>query len=172
MIVPEKLIDFKVYENGSDLIGVADVTLPSIEAATETIKGAGIAGEIDSPTIGHYKSMEVTINWRTLMKDNITLASPNGKHLDFRGSQQVYDSQSGKYSTVPIKCVVKCVPKKLELGKLESSTTVGNNNVFEIYYIKSTVDRKDVLEIDKYNYIAKFGDEDILTGVREDLGLA
>ena len=52
--VPEKLINFRVYLDGNNLIGVADVELPSIEAMTETVKGAGIAGEIDSPTLGHF----------------------------------------------------------------------------------------------------------------------
>ena len=59
MNVPEKLINFRVYENGNDLIGIADVTLPKVDYMTETVKGAGIAGEIDSPVKGHYSSMEV-----------------------------------------------------------------------------------------------------------------
>ncbi len=45
MKVPEKLINFRVYEDGDDLVGVADVTLPTLDAMTETVKGAGIAGE-------------------------------------------------------------------------------------------------------------------------------
>ena len=41
--VPEKLINYKVYLDGSDMVGLADVELPNFEAMTETIKGAGIA---------------------------------------------------------------------------------------------------------------------------------
>lgn len=169
--IPEKLINFRVYEDGNELIGTADITLPTLEAMSETVKGAGIAGEIDSPTIGHYKIMEVTLNWRTLLKHNIQLASPDGKHLDMRGSQQMYDPKTGKYSTLRVKCVVNCVPKKAELGKLEAAASVGNSNTFEIYYIKLTIGNDDVMEIDKYNYIAKFGNDDSLLSVREDLGL-
>ena len=54
MKVPEKLINFRVYEDGDDLVGVADVTLPTLDAMTETVKGAGIAGEVESPVMGHY----------------------------------------------------------------------------------------------------------------------
>ena len=74
MNVPEKLINFRVYENGNDLVGVADVELPSLETMTETVKGAGVAGEVDSPVMGHFGSMELTLNWRTLEKTNIKFA--------------------------------------------------------------------------------------------------
>ena len=33
------------------------------------------------------------------------------------------------------------------------------------------VDGKAAIEIDKFNYVAKFGDTDILSSVRGDLGL-
>lgn len=68
MKVPEKLINFRVYKDSTDYIGLADVTLPSLEAMTETVSGAGIAGEVDSPTLGHMGSMETVLNWRTLEK--------------------------------------------------------------------------------------------------------
>ena len=68
--VPEKLINYKVYLDRSDMVGLADVELPNFEAMTETIKGAGIAGEIDSPTLGHYGSMTLTLNWRTITSEN------------------------------------------------------------------------------------------------------
>ena len=32
--VPEKLINFKVYQDGNDLVGIADVQLPSLDAMT------------------------------------------------------------------------------------------------------------------------------------------
>lgn len=44
--VPERLIAFRVYGEGNDLLGTANVTLPTIEPMTDTVTGAGIAGEI------------------------------------------------------------------------------------------------------------------------------
>ena len=41
--VPERLINFRVYNDGNDLLGVANVDLPSIEAMSDTVSGAGIA---------------------------------------------------------------------------------------------------------------------------------
>ncbi len=39
-------------------------------------------------------------------------------------------------------------------------------------YSKLFVDGKEVLEIDKYNFVCKFGDTDVFESVREDLGMA
>ena len=126
--VPEKLINFKVYQDGNDLVGIADVQLPSLDAMTETVKGAGIAGEFDSPVLGHFGSMETVLNWRTLEKRNIRLAMQTGVNLDLRGAQQIYDSASGKYKVGNVKCVVRGVPKKTELGKLDVGATTGTAN--------------------------------------------
>lgn len=35
-VVPEKLINFRAYNDGNDLLGVTDVQLPSLDAMTET----------------------------------------------------------------------------------------------------------------------------------------
>lgn len=172
MKVPEKLINFRVYQNGSDLIGIADVTLPNLEAMTETVKGAGIAGEIDSPVLGHYSSMELELNWRTLEKPNVILASPKGVQLDLRAAQQVYDSSAGAYVVRPVKIVVSGVPKNTEPGKLDVGTTSDTKNTIEVNYIKITIDGEDVLEVDKFNYICNIGGTDYLAEVREALGLA
>ena len=52
--IPERLIGFRVYNDNNDLLGIATVTLPMIEAMTDTVSGAGIAGEVESPVLGHY----------------------------------------------------------------------------------------------------------------------
>lgn len=171
MNVPEKLINFRVYQDGDDLIGIADVTLPTLESMTETVKGAGIAGEIDSPVLGHYSSMELELNWRTIEDTNVLLASPKGVQLDLRGAQQVYDSSAATYVVVPVKVVVSGVPKSTELGKLDVGTTSDTKNTIEVNYIKITIDGSEVLEVDKFNYICSIGGTDYLSEVRESLGL-
>ena len=171
MNVPEKLINFRVYQDDADLLGVADVTLPSLEAMTETIKGAGLAGEIDSPVLGHYGSMELQLNWRTLYKPNALLAAPKGIMLDMRAANQVKDSESGAFVVQSAKVIARGVPKNTELGKLDVGTTSDTATTLEIDYLKVTVDGEDLIELDKYNYICKVGGVDYLSEVREALGL-
>ena len=172
MNVPEMLRNFRVYEESYDMIGTADVELPTLEALTETIKGAGIAGEIAAPVIGHLGSAETKLNWRTVTNRNISLVAPKAHPLDIRGDQQVYDSTAGEYKTCAIKLLVVGIPKNTNLGKLEPATTTGTSNTFETSYLKLSIDGKEKLEFDKYNYIFKVDGVDYLSESREALGLA
>lgn len=170
-MIPEKLINFRVYQDGDDLLGVSDVTLPKLEAVTETVKGAGIAGEIDSPTIGHFGSMELELNWRSLAKTNIVLAKPTGVALDLRGAVQMNDPATSTLKPVPVKIVVRGMTKNTDLGKLEMGATTDTKNTIEVTYIKIDVDSQTVLELDKFNYICNIDGEDHLAKVRTALGL-
>lgn len=172
MEVPELLRNFRVYDEGNDLIGISDVEMPSLEAMSETVKGAGIAGEIDSPVVGHFSNMELKLNWRTVIKRNIALAAPKSYQLDLRGDQQVYDSSAGVYKTCALKVVVRGVPKTTELGKMDVGTGTGTSNTFAVNYLKVDIDGTTVIEIDKYNYVCKIDGVDYLSESREALGLA
>jgi uncharacterized protein len=167
--IPEKLINFRVYLEGDNLIGVADVELPKLKAMTETVSGAGIAGEVESPVIGHFESMTTTINFRTLNADAGTLATPKAHLLDFRGSQQVYDS--GAYGTGAVRVTMKAIPKQVDLGKFKVGAPTETSDEFEVVYLKLYVNGKERVEIDKYNSIARFDGVDVLEDVRKDLGI-
>jgi len=169
--VPEKLINFRVYEDGTNLLGVADIELPEIEYMTEKIKGAGIAGEIDSPAIGHFGSMTIKINWRTIAKSLAALASPKAHNLDFRGAIQIYDAGKGEYIISPVKVVAKCTPKKTGLGKFNPSSPTDSTSELEVLYMKLDVDEKTVAEIDKLNYICIIDGVDYLSDIRTALGM-
>ena len=171
MQVPEKLTNFRVYQDGDDLIGIADAELSTITAMSETVKGAGIAGEIDVPTTGHFGSMEVTLNWRTLNKSNVALMAPKVFNLDLRGAQDVYDSSNKTIRHQSVKCVIAGRPKELSLGKFDVNASTGTSNKLEVIYIKVDVDGKTVLEIDKYNYICNIDGQDYMGEIREALGL-
>lgn len=115
--VPENLINFRVYEDGGAFLGISDVTLPKLSAMTQTIKGAGLAGELEAPTRGHYGSCEAELNWRTIEKDLLHLAANKALSLDLRGAGQGYDSESGEYTTRKIKVLLRGRPKEADLGK-------------------------------------------------------
>lgn len=172
MIVPEKLINYKCYNESNDLLGVTDVDLPSIEYMTETVKGAGIAGEINSPTMGHFSNMEAKITWRIIDKPLLNLAGNKAHTLDLRGAQQTYDPVSGEYKVLPVKVLIKGATTNTELGKFEQGGTVGGTTTISVFYLKVVVDGTTLVEIDKYNYIANVGGTDWLSDVRKALGLS
>ena len=169
--IPEKLINFRVYLEGTDLLGTADVTLPSLESLTETVKGAGLAGEVESPVIGHFKSMTLGLKWRVVHKEACKLAVLKAHQLEVRGAVQVMDHAAGTYTAVPTKLVVKGIPKKLALGKMDPGKLQDTETELEVTYLKLTVDGEEQIELDKYNFIYKVQGEDQLAKVRSALGL-
>ena len=171
-MIPDKLKGFMCYDEGRTMIGIADVVLPNIQYMTDTIKGAGIAGEVDSPAVGNIQSMTTTINWRSLVAENIIYVAPNTYLFDFRGSVQIYDEDSGEYNSKAIKVVMKCIPKGFNLGNFDTAAQMGTNGEHEVIYIKVSIEGKEYVEIDKLNYIFKIDDVDYLEKVRRDIGLA
>ena len=165
------MINYTVFLDGERLIGTANIDLPSLDALTEKVKGAGIAGEVNAPVLGHYAEMKLTINWRTITPYAAELARPVAHALDFRGSQQIYDSSAGAFRTVPVKIIVRAIPSKTSLGKMVVAGQTDTKNEFEANYIKIYVDGNEVVEIDKYNFIVRIAGDDILADVRADLGL-
>lgn len=169
--VDDKLTNYSAYLDGNNFLGVVDVELPSLEALTEEVKGAGIAGSFDSPVVGHYGSMSVKLNWRTIQGNVIKLAKNKAHPIVFRGSQQVFNSSTGDTEHQPVKISVRALPKTTESGKFEVAATTGSANELEVIYLKIEIDGKVVTEIDKLNFICVIDGEDQLAGVRKNLGM-
>jgi P2 family phage contractile tail tube protein len=172
-MIPTQNINFSVYDGDSqDLLGVAEVTLPSFEAMTETISGAGIAGEMDMPVLGHFGGMTVEISWRTMTVDATKLSKQVGHKFDMRASIEQYDEQNATISSIPMKIVMVTVPKTLNLGNLNVGAGSDSSNEFECSYIKVLINNEEVVELDKFNYIYRVHGVDYLESVRRDLGKA
>jgi P2 family phage contractile tail tube protein len=169
--VPERLINFRVYEGNNNLLGVATIELPDIEAMTDTISGAGIAGEIDSPILGHFQSMSTTIAFRTIESGAMKLAGQKSWDITARGSQQINDAGRGEYTSKPVRVSMKGITKRNGLGSFEVGSTTDSEVELEITYLKIFIDNVEVLELDKYNFRYVVDGVNYLASVAEDLGL-
>lgn len=170
--IPERLTAFRVYIDGtSDAKAVADIQLPSFEPLTETVKGAGIAGEIETPTIGHFQSLKVTLNWRSISKDFLSLLRQKGQRLDCRGAIQEYDAATGNQVTTGVRVVVHGLPTKVDLGKFETGSPTDSSTDIEALYLKVDLNGKNIIEIDKMNYKCVIDGVDYLADIRTALGL-
>ncbi len=170
-IVRDKLVNFEVYIAGGRKLGMADITLPSIEYKTATLSGAGIGGEIEMPTPGQTSSMELEINWRTINDDNAALLGVKAHDLELRGANENYDAGTGELSIEAVKINVRTLPKKGDLGGLKPADHTDTKSTLEVIYFKETIDGKRQIEIDKLNYIHYVNGVDYLEGVRRALGL-
>lgn len=168
--IPEKVVNFNVYTNTEKLVGVTDeVTLPDFDSMTETVSGAGIAGEYESPTIGHFSSQELEIQFRTISDPSFNLFNSVGKSIVLRAAQGSYDVSEGKASYRPLKITVRGIPKGLALGKLGVGAPTETTNKIEVLYLKIEENGRTLLEFDKLNYVFIVNGDDVMADIRNSI---
>lgn len=166
--IPEKVNDFNAYLDGKKMIGtVASVTLPEVNMESSTVSGAGIGGEIDSPTIGQFESMEQELQFNMLYSSAVDMLSPLSEvNITIRGAQQVYD-KTGGYAFKGMRIVEKGRVKKFKPGKVEKGEGMEAAVTLELSYIMIENDGKQAIEIDKLNGIYKVNGKDMLAEVKK-----
>jgi len=169
-VLPERIVDYRVYLSGTTLLGVADVELPKIQFQTEPLKGAGILGELDTPTVGMTKSLKAKINFRTTTAAMVSLLDCVGHDLEFRSVAQKVDA-SGSRSYDSSRIVVRGFTSDGELGKLTQGASGNSTIELECVYLKYVINDSTVLEIDKLNYIFKVSGTDLLSTIKTALGI-
>ena len=169
--IPEVLISAEVYEEGTRLIGLANVTLPEMNAVTAEISGAGVAGKIEIPVEGQFESMEVTLHWRTLFTTPLTLMKSGGTMLSIRGAMQHYEASTGTVKVVPVRVDVRGRHTSTNLGELNNSGTTETETKLVCDFIKIVVNDRTVVTYDAYNYVYEVNGTDFMGAVRSALGL-
>ncbi len=166
--VPEKINDANAYLDGNKMIGVAaSIDLPEVNMKTSTVSGMGINGELDSPTIGLFESMEQEIQFNTLYSSAADMLSPlKTVNLTFRAAQQVYD-KTGGYNFKGLRVVEKGRVKKFKPGKIEKGESMEATVTLELTYIMIENDGKKLMEIDKLNGVYVVDGVDMLAEVRD-----
>ena len=164
--IPEKINEYNAYLDGTKMIGVAaSVTLPEVNMKTSTVSGVGVNGELDSPTIGQFESMEQEIQFNTLYSSAAdALRANQAVNLTLRASQQVYDKQGG-YNFKGLRVVEIGRVKKFNPGKVEKGEAMEATVTLELTYLMIEVDGQQLLEVDKLNGIYKVNGTDMLAGV-------
>jgi len=172
--IPEKLVNFACYAGTGALefLGMTDIDLPKLESMTDTIHGAGIAGEYDSPTIGHFKAMVVKLAWRTTTEAALGLLAPALHALDIRGSIQILDPMTGQLVTQALRLAVTGEVKGFEPGKLEPGKPMASTCEVEVAKLSIFLGGVPIIELDKFCGVFKVNGFDYLKSVRSDLGKA
>lgn len=166
--IPEKINNFNLYRNGDNkLVGITgEVTLPDFEAMTETISGAGMLGEIDSPTPGQYGSMELEIPYRVLTEDAFDMLDPTDLiDITLRASEQI-TTGTGALAFKGMRVVTRGRSKTLSAGTVKVGGAMESKITMEIFYIFIEINDKPMIELDKLNGIFKIKGKDVLEKVR------
>lgn len=167
----EVVVSYRIFEDATEYLGIANVTLPDIEFLTTTISGAGIAGEIEEVIKGHLKPMRTTINFNTYGENALALTTPVEHTIDLRAVHQNREMSPGKLEMQSVKHVMVVTPIKASLGKLETATTADASGEYAVSYYAQYVGGKKKIEIDQLNYKCVINGVDYLADVRKAMGL-
>lgn len=169
--VIQQTINYEVYTDGDRYLGTASVDLPEVTYMTNEIKGAGIAGQIDMPTLSHIENLEMTLHWRNIFEFPAHLMNQNSFMLSLRGAVQNYDAATGVQNVLPVRIDVRCLSLTTTFGKFEPGEQSDTETKFNIDYIKITIDDVKRFEHDKFNFVHEVEGTDYLRDVRYALGL-
>jgi len=172
-ILGNKTINYNVYDrsNGKPEI-VGDTTSykrPSLEMLTDTLKGSGIMGEIDMPSLGQIGAMESEIALKRTNPKAIELFGQKQHDLEVRWATDELDSATGKLQVVANKDIIRGFTKKLDLGSVETNTANEGTLTFEVTYLQHISNGVSLIEIDKLNSVLKIGGVDYSATIREAL---
>lgn len=168
--IPDKLVNAKIYYEGDEMVGTGTVDLPELSYMKEEMGGLGIAGTLETPVIGHFESLTLTINWNTVTKDGIKLLQAKKHQINVYGSVQYYDAASGELVPKQAKLTADCLPKKTGIGKAEKGKKMDSGTELECLNIKLTVEGEEVLDYGKLNFKCIIDGVDQLAEVKGHLG--
>lgn len=167
--IPTVLNNFNTYGAGRKYVGVSsEATLPSFEYLTETIEGAGIAGEIEEAVEGAFGSLETETTFANIGQEYFDFITQTGT-VTYRGSMQVLNIATQTNDFVGIVVTTKGKVKSFDLGALKRGGKGEPKVTREITYAKITIDGNVVLELDKFNMIWKLNGKDLLKKVRSQI---
>ncbi|MBA4510224.1 phage major tail tube protein [Clostridium sporogenes] len=153
--IGNKTINYNIYVRQNNklnkILDTSEVTLPSIENLTDTIKGSGILGEIDFPAYYQPGAMSLEISTRVSNADLGILIS--AIDIEIRWVTDEFDSSNAKVGINSHKAFFKVINKKFEEGKLAMGEAQEGSLEYEVLAYKRVINGKEVLNIDKLNGI-------------------
>lgn len=165
--IPEQISQFNIYNQYDKLVGTTnEITLPSFEAQTNTMSGAGINGEYESTVAGCFGSSEMEIPFRLMDKQAAELLKTAGTILFIRAAVQEKDPSTLKLVNKSLKITVGGNPKGVSLGTVGGAKTMDSSVKLEVTYFKHEYDGTVLLEVDKLNNIYVVNGEDQLMEIK------
>lgn len=163
-------VNFAVYEDGTEYMGMASVGMPTLTSLTQSISGAGIGGNIEAIIMGHFDAMELTLNFRTTTPQSIKLSEQRRHQIDLRVAQQYEDPVSNEINAVSEKHVLVVMPKTHNVGNIAPASPSNGSGTYAVRYWATWINGQLVREIDPMNFKCMINGTDHLAQFRKALG--
>lgn len=166
----QSVVNFAVFEDAKEFVGMAKASLPDLTALTQSISGAGIGGNVEAVIPGHYDAMSLTLNFRTTTEQAIRLSEPRRHTIDLRVAQQYEDTVTGTVGVQNVKHVLIVIPKKDSGGSISPASPTDASGEYAVRYWATFIDGVKKREIDPLNFICEINGIDYLASTRTALG--
>ncbi len=164
-------INFAVYENGREYMGIAKLTDAERSYKSFTLNGAGIAGDVDIPVKGHSNARSMNIDFRTATADACRLAEFRRHILDCRAAVEELDSTSGEIRVHAHKVIVEVLPMSLSGGDIAPASPQAVSGTYSVISRKYYIDDVLMEDYQPLNFVdIDASGKDNLAEVRAALG--
>ncbi len=173
MKTPNIINDANVYVDGANWLGKASIEIPEVAHKVVESRMFGQAGGMEVPLKGHIDKLDGKMKFKAMTAEAAAVLynAARSPLLDVRAAVQNYNQQSGAMEVYPIKITMQGFFKKVKLTELKQGADGEHEAEYAAHYFKLEIDGKEILEIDKFNYIYKVGGVDVLADVRAALGM-
>lgn len=165
LYIPDKVVKFNLYSNGMKLGTTGKVDTPEFKMKTSTMSGAGVSGEIDSPTPGQWEATEHEIPF-ALMDADMAYLLQQGMNVNvtYRGAMQVA-LRSGGYAMKQIRIVEGGMVKGFKGGSFENGSQMESSVTIEVVRYKMECAKEELIAVDKLNDIYRINGKDMLAAI-------
>ena len=169
--IPELINDLRMYQNGSkdNFISLKTLEFGEMAAVTAELNAVGMAGKIEKPVIGHFENLELTLTYQIPTETAITLCGGNEIEADLYADVQGWDTGLNEYTHDQHFISFKGTAKSFDPGSLEPMNTSDAKNVIVYHWLKYEINGKELIYIDKYNYIFRVNGVDRMAVIRNNL---
>lgn len=165
------VVNYKVYKDGRDFIGITQHDAPAISAVVAEVKGAGIGGSVELPVQGLVQSMSMTLNFRDITPQTKLILTPEAHHIELWAAIQDTDPKTGQFVVQQHKLIYRAIPKTNTVGKFVPGETQDRAIEFSVLYYREIYDGQDIVEIDPLNNVYRVAGKDANSDVRKAIGI-
>jgi len=163
-------IDFAVYEDADEFVGIAQVTLPDRNQKTIQIEGAGIGGTVTFPVPGQYDAMEMAFEFKAFSKKVARMREHRMHTISLYIAQAAEDTVAGRVFTESVKIVLVVVPQGTTGGTVKPASSSDTKVKVAVRSIAIYIGGELVDEVDQLNRRDVVNGIDYGAEVRKALG--
>ena len=171
-MILEEIREGVVFVEGNSYFGTTnEIKLPEIQFRTNERKPTGGIGVIELPA--GIDKMELEINWNTY-DQKLAGSAFNPRQataMMVRSVKRTFDGSGAVNAEVKLITHLKVLPKSFGLGTHKNGEAIEVPTKFAVHAIKQVLDGETIIDIDIINQVYEVGGVDLLSTVRQILGI-